>query len=195
MPKSITQPALRKTDPDRPTKPRPDFPLFPHATGRWAKKIHGKFHYFGYMHDDPRGEAALALWNDMLAGRTPRAKAEGLTLRELCDRFMVRCHRKMDADELTAASFRDYYDTCKRVIGFFGATRLVTDLAADDFEPFRASMAKAWGPVTLANEITRVRVVFKYAAATATATSKKCRPRLSTWRPVGPSFPGRKRPS
>ena len=48
----------------KPSKPRPDFPLFPHATDRWAKKVRGKLHYFGKVSPDPRGEAALELWLD-----------------------------------------------------------------------------------------------------------------------------------
>ena len=60
----------------KPAKPRPDFPLFPHATGRWAKKVRQKLVYFGKIADDPKGEKALALWleqkDELLAGRTPR---------------------------------------------------------------------------------------------------------------------------
>jgi hypothetical protein len=42
---------------DRPAKPRPDFPLFAHATGRWAKKINGKLQYFGPWGDPQTAEA------------------------------------------------------------------------------------------------------------------------------------------
>ena len=73
----------RKTRPGKVGKPRPDFPLFPHARGYWAKKTLGKLHYFGKVVDDPKGTAALDLWldqrDDLLAGRTPRVKRDGLS--------------------------------------------------------------------------------------------------------------------
>lgn len=56
----------------KPAKPREDFPLFPHASGRWAKKVRRNFAYFGKVADDPTGEAALNLWleqkDELLAG-------------------------------------------------------------------------------------------------------------------------------
>ena len=41
---------------EKPRKPRPKFPLFPHVSGRWAKKVRGRFLYFGRVKDDPKGE-------------------------------------------------------------------------------------------------------------------------------------------
>jgi hypothetical protein len=64
-------------------KPAKDFPLFPHATRRWAKKVRGKFQYFGPVTSDGDhgAQAALERWldqkDDLLAGRTPRGKGCG----------------------------------------------------------------------------------------------------------------------
>lgn len=62
----------------RPTKPYPDFPLFPHATGRWAKKINGRFAFFGPW-GDPHGalERYLSERDELCAGRVPRGRAAG----------------------------------------------------------------------------------------------------------------------
>lgn len=148
----------------KPEKPYEGFPLFPHATGRWAKKIRGKMHYFGPWADP---DAALAKYldqrDDLHAGRTPRVRGDGLVVRELLNRFMTSKQHLLDAGEITRRTWSDYHATCERLEAAFGLTRLVEDLAADDFERLRASLAKTWGPVALGNEIQRVRVVFKYA--------------------------------
>src|SRR5687767_8049609 len=129
--------------PRKPAKPYPDFPLFAHATGRWAKKIRGKLHYFGRWSE---ADAALAKYLDqrdaLHAGRTPRATGDGLTLHQLCNRFCEAKERQADAGDITWRSFRDYHATCKSILGAFGKERLVDDLRADDFEALRASLAK-----------------------------------------------------
>jgi integrase len=147
---------------EKPTKPHPDFPLFPHATRRWAKKVRGKLHYFGRW-DDP--QAALQKWldskDDLLGGRAPRSR-DGLTLRDLANHFLTAKRHLLDSRELAQRTWDDYHATCERVIKQFGATRLVDDLRPTDFISLRASIAKNWGPVAVGNEVQRVRVLFKY---------------------------------
>jgi integrase len=147
-------------------KPKADFPLFPHASGRWAKKIRGKFHYFGKTEDDPKGNRALNLWldqkDDLLAGRTPRAKSGGLEIHELCNRFLTAKLQLLRSGELTARTFDDYRDTAERIAASVGSRRLVSDLAVDDFDKLRAELAKTLGVVALSNAIQRIRSVFRY---------------------------------
>jgi integrase len=66
---------------DKPQKPFPDFPLYAHARGYWAKRIRGKLHYFGPW-DDPEGAlATYQRWGpDLLSGqinRVPKANGNG----------------------------------------------------------------------------------------------------------------------
>ncbi len=148
------------------SKPHPDFPLFPHATGRWAKKVKGKFAYFGKVADDPNGQAALVLWlkqkDDLLAGRTPQTKPEGLDLRELLDRYVVAKRARVDSGEITPRTFNELFTCCKRIGDVLGLDRLVVNLVPDDFSKLRRAIAKIWGPTRLGNEVQRVRSVFKF---------------------------------
>ena len=106
-------------------KTRRDFPLFKHANGQWAKKVRGKFCYFGTVVDDPKGEAALQRWLDqrdaLLAGRTPRPSGDGLTLAALCNRFLGAKELQRNSGDLAGVTLADYVRTCKLLVEAFGA--------------------------------------------------------------------------
>ena len=152
------------TKASKPTKPYKDFPLFPHATGRWAKKIRGKFHYFGPWNDsDAALKKYLTQRDDLQAGRTPRSSSDGLTVRDLVNRFLTAKQHLVDTQELTQLTFKGYYSTCELLVTHLGKSRLVFDLRTDDFEKLRVEFAKTRGLVALGNLVRMTRIVFKYA--------------------------------
>ncbi|HEV2968397.1 MAG TPA: hypothetical protein VGY55_00320 [Pirellulales bacterium] len=153
-----------KKKPAKPAKPYPDFPLFPHDTRRWAKKIKGKLHYFGPWNDPDK---ALKLYldqrDDLHAGRRPRSKAGGLTVGELVNRYLTVKRRLVDNGELSARHWADMRTIGAMLVQKFDRQRPVADLAADDFAELRADLAAGRGLVTLANQIERVRIIFRWA--------------------------------
>src|SRR3954471_8373550 len=102
MSDSTRKPLPRKAV-DRPKKPYPEFPLSPHASGAWQKKIRGKIHYFGRWGKVVNGKLmriegdgwkeALEIYkaqaDDLHAGRTPRVHGDGLSVADLCNRFLT----------------------------------------------------------------------------------------------------------
>ena len=142
MAKSSISFATGKVAPIRPKRPYGDFPLFPHATKRWAKKIRGKFHYFGRWDKSPDGDwqAALELYqqqrDDLHAGRQPREAGHGMVLRDLINHFLTAKEMLVGSGDIVARTFRDYYDVCGRTLRFFGHPRLVDDITAEDFAAF-----------------------------------------------------------
>jgi integrase len=150
---------------DKPEKPRPDFPLFPHASGTWAKKIRGKMHYFAPW-DDPAG--AERKYNEqkeaLHAGRKVREDAGGYTVKQLCNDFYDAKEVLVGSGELTPRTLQNYDDANMLVLAKFGGSRLVADLDPDDFAALRKVMVdKKWSAVTVAGYVLRVRVLFKFA--------------------------------
>jgi integrase len=160
MPKS----SVKTAPTQKPAKPYPDFPLFAHATRRWAKKIRGRFEFFGPW-DDPQGalERYLDTRDDLHAGRTPKPYRDGLRMRDLANLYLAAKQRKVDAGELTLKSWSDAHRVCTRCIEVFGKNAVVEELRPDDFGRLRARMAETMGPVALGNEIGRIRSIFKFA--------------------------------
>jgi hypothetical protein len=92
-PGAATVPKHKSLQPDaKGAKPYADYPLSYHkGSGQWCKKVRGKVHYFG-----TDSTAALDKWlaekDYLLAGRerptAPATTPDGLTARELCNRFL-----------------------------------------------------------------------------------------------------------
>src|SRR6516165_3481836 len=124
--------------PAKPSKPSPDFPLFPHAAGVWAKKIRGKLHYFGPWNDpDAALDKYLKQKDDLHAGRKPRVESEGVTLKELADRFLNAKQSLVDAGELSPRTWAEYKAAADLLVSGFGKQRLVSDLRSEDFGTLR----------------------------------------------------------
>jgi len=155
----------RSDKPTKPAKPYADFPLFPHATGRWAKKIKGRMCYFGPWEDWQGAlDKYLAEKDDLYAGRRPRAeKAGGFTVEDLADHFLTHKQHLRDSGELSPRTWDDYKNSADVMVEHFGKARLVSDLRAQDFTELRVKLSRKWGPVRLGNVIQRVRSVCNYA--------------------------------
>lgn len=150
----------------KPAKPYPAFPLFPHASGRWAKKIRGKLHYFGPWRDPDKALAKYLRDKDYLhAGKVPPASRDGATIRDVLNAFLIAKDLAVESGELQPRTRADYGAVTDRLAAFWEGSldMRVSDLTPADFEKLRAELARGAGPVTLANLVTRVRIIFKYA--------------------------------
>src|SRR5262245_39317868 len=97
------------TAPAKPAKPYPDFPLFAHATGRWAKKIRGKMHYFGPWADPDAAIAKYLEQKDALhAGRKPRPDPQAMTVKDLANAFLNAKQALVEAGELSPRTWAGY---------------------------------------------------------------------------------------
>ncbi|MDA0240699.1 MAG: tyrosine-type recombinase/integrase [Proteobacteria bacterium] len=161
----------RKPTVKKPKKPYPTFPLFPHATKRWAKKIRQKLHYFGPW-GDPNGslEKYLAVKDRLHAGlpvtdegESDKPSEDGLTINELCANFLRFKKGRIATGELSERTFSDYRKICKTLEAFFGPERIVETLTPTDFDRLRSSLAAGRGLVALRNHIRYVRILFNYA--------------------------------
>jgi len=167
---SISAPKRRK-----PSKPYPSFPLTPHNNGQWCKKVRGKIYFFGVW-ENPNAalEHYLRIAEDLHSGRQPRPttiSAEGLTVKELCNRYLTHQLQKAGTSEISARWFED----CRRVVSSFarsvGSNRLACDLAPIDFEQHRQKLVRrgltgnrsGLGVHALNRAITIIKAVFKYA--------------------------------
>ncbi len=155
--------ASRKPSPQR---PYPGFPLYAHANGQWAKRIRGRVHYFGpWSNHQEALDRYLQEKDDLLAGRDPAMHPQegDVTLRELLNEFLAAKRALLESEEIVRRTFDDYHTVCRRLTESIDKHRMVSDLVPEDFQKLRTKLAKTRGPTSLTNDITRIRVIFKFA--------------------------------
>ena len=65
--------------------------------------------------------------DDLLPGRVPRAKPDGLTLREVLNRFLDAQGAFVEAGQLAPRTWKDYYRTGEILVQVSGQTRPIVD--------------------------------------------------------------------
>lgn len=149
----------------KPPKPYPDFPLYAHASKRWAKKIKGKTHFFGPWRD---WQAAYTQYqeqvHDLQMGRKPRPKVDGaITVADLCNKFLAAKESLVKSGELKQRTWLDYRDVSRVIVDQLGRNTDILQLTPEDFAELRTRFAAGKSLATLKSAITRSLVIFNYA--------------------------------
>lgn len=157
----------------KPSKPRSDFPLFPHQSGKWAKKIKGQTKYFGHW-DDPRAaeEEYLQFVASEQAAHGTGLKS-GLTtinasanvsetlswvsIKRAVNLFLTSKKRQVETGERSPSTLQDYRWTLSAFAKCLGADRMIESLTVEDFAMFRHERSKTCNVVTVGNEVTRIK--------------------------------------
>jgi integrase len=165
MADSIVSKADRK--PAKPAKPYPEFPLYAHASGRWAKKIKGRTHFFGKWEN---WQAALEKYehdvHDIQRGRKPKPIGlddQAITVEYLVNHFLAHREALVQSGELKNQTWKDYESIGKELVAELGRYTNVEQLTPTDFADLRKYFAKDKSLVTLRNSITRSMAIFNHA--------------------------------
>lgn len=168
----------------KPAKPYPDFPLFPHATGRWGKKINQRIHFFGrWGHskdgeivpvDDVEASAVAAKlefdrqWPYLKRGvAVPPSPADGeaapITVKDLCDHFHHTKTTQVEDRDRSRRTIGRYLRAIEQILETLGRFTPLGTLTPTDFGKLRSKLAKGKHPTTLANDMRHIRIIMKYA--------------------------------
>lgn len=149
----------------KPSKPHKDFPLYAHASGRWAKKVKGKTLFFGKW-DEP--QKALEKWldqkDDLLAGRKPRASdGRQISAADACNKYLDFIEDQVESGKKSEAWYIDNKRTMSIFLTTVGRNWAIESLTIGDFAEVSKTLDKTLNsPVTIRNHNHRVRGLFKW---------------------------------
>lgn len=165
---------------NKPDKPYPNFPLFAHARGYWAKKVDKRQLSFGRWElksEADKGAAYEASWKaalanfnkyleDVAVGRSLEERPEEASLKLQCDAYLTRQHRRFEAGEITAFHFDNVKNGIMRFRNAMGRNRSLGDLERDGVALIAAWLAELradFGWYAYNRHVSIVRAMFKWS--------------------------------
>ena len=148
----------------KPSKPYPEFPLFPHNNGQWCRKIRGKLYSFGKW-DNPT--AALQRHNNeypfLKEGITPPDSFEGWRVGDLVNEFLSVQEDRLRLGEIEQVTFDSLEYVGKLLVHYIPKHRAVASLAPTDFRKLRNAIVERFAPTNARVNMSRIRSIFKFA--------------------------------
>ena len=138
----------------KPEKPFPDFPLFPHANGQFAKKIDGRTVYFG---TDWR--QALAKYYALMNGTQD---APATSLKTCVNQYLQACRLRQESGAITASHVQQIDETLSGLLKSVGPSKSLVCLSPEDYGVWRATLAKTNGTASLGNHVGRLRAFLRW---------------------------------
>ncbi|HSW62882.1 MAG TPA: hypothetical protein VLH56_06205 [Dissulfurispiraceae bacterium] len=135
-----------------------------HRTGRWYKKIHGKFYYFGTDRD-----SAIAAYHEQAtrlhAGKGAIAfNANDLTLLTLCNLYLDHQESRLNSGEIGPQHYYDQRNRLRAFAKYMGSTRRVSEIVALDLQNYRAKLIGCGNkPNTINNHLAVIKAIFHWA--------------------------------
>ncbi len=126
----------------KPAKPWAGYPLNPHASGQWAKRVHGKQHYFGPWADH---KGALDRYNAMMNG-SPLPSTATETVGNRVAAFLATKEAHFTTDKISDATIKEYRAVCKVITDHYGKGHPVESA---DFNTLRVAIAQGQRVKTL----------------------------------------------
>jgi integrase len=152
---------------ERPAKPYPEFPLFPHRNGQWAKKIAGQTVYLGPWSD---WQAALKRYEGLGSGSS--------TLKASVSKYLAAQKLRQESGEITLRHYLAVEWVLDRLLTQIEPNKAIKKLTSEDFGVWRAHLATTNKAVALGSHIRRVKAFLNWC----------CREKIISDLPAGDSL-------
>jgi hypothetical protein len=144
----------------KPSKPYPDYPLFAHAMGYWAKSIKGKVHYFGRW-NDPDGALEKYL-------KAKQSIDQGLlmpkinSLGDAAEAWISHKRQEKKKGALSSQTLQEYKRISKRIVECIGANVPLDDISESHITTLHSSLDGDCAAKTAQNNIRKARLLFNW---------------------------------